>query len=327
MLTTIPQTVALTPSSSQLVYLISTLNDLTTPTWTGLPSQISASKISGDATKQIWNLTSNGDANGWFAVGVADTNSTDLATVNVSVANFMPSVPQGYPSLTAVQYVRDEINEPNLPSNQTVLNFLNRGVEQVESFLGALRLWGVYPTVANQTTQALTNDTQEVLSCSWSTGPVTNQGSLVYPMQQLDQGSFMDNAGGFPNVGFGPPQWWFTFMDQNNVQQIQMYPAAMVGQLNVYYRARPNLWTLTAGGANAVQTNIDSIAQEAVLIFAMIRTLRNRGRAAEAKQVWEPEFAAKMQELKDAITKRTAPKGGQVRDVRNRSYPSWPYFF
>jgi len=111
----------------------------------------------------------------------------------------------------------------------------------------------------------------------------------------------------------------------NSAGQIsmQLYPAAMAGQVNVYYRARPQAWADTTSSS---WTNLDSSAQEAVVLFAVMRLLNNRGRATEAKQLWQPEYEQMIADLKETIGRRATPKTGQVRDVRDRSFPSTPFW-
>ncbi len=104
---------------------------------------------------------------------------------------------------------------------------------------------------------------------------------------------------------------------------MQLYPAAMVGQVNIYYRARPLLWADTTSTS---WTNLDTSAQEAVVLFAVMRVLVNRQRAAEANQIWKPEYEAMIGDLKESMNRRMTPKSGQVRDTANRSFPSSPFW-
>lgn len=97
---------------------------------------------------------------------------------------------------------------------------------------------------------------------------------------------------------------------------MQLYPAAIIGQVNVYYRARPLLWADTT---TASWTNLDTSAQEAAIIFATGRVLMSRGRADEWKSIWQPEFEAIVGDLKETLNRRTTPRSGQVRDVTGRS--------
>jgi hypothetical protein len=94
--------------------------------------------------------------------------------------------------------------------------------------------------------------------------------------------------------------------------RMQIYPAASLGQVNVYYRARPQLW---ADASPLSWTNLDTSQQEAAIIFATIRTLQSRQRADEAKAVWQPEYEAMVADLKETVGKRIGPKSGIVRDV------------
>lgn len=348
--------------------------------------------------------------------------------------------------------VRSRTNEPTIPDDSDVLNFLNAGVEQVQGLVGAVRLWGVFPTVAMQTVVPLTSDIQDIISCNFSTGDPTGMGSLVYPMQQLEQASFMDAAAGYPALGFGPPQAYLIFQDygtgtagflsppytcpvtttagaatdldiwvattyvnpagettistpvqcvltaeqqaqvqpatpsanasgynvyasttqggmfyrQNTdgplpfvtgslsnttptpfvipgtlltatpapstntasypsggVMTMQVYPAAMIGQVNVFYRGRPSLWADTTATSG---TNLDTLAQEAVILWTCARVLEARSRSGEAAQIFKPQFDEKIVQMKTLMQKRTAPKSGQVRDIRNRAYPSSPWW-
>ena len=345
-------------------------------------------------------------------------------------------------------------NEPTLPPAAQILRFLNIGVEEVERRLNGIFLWAPYPTVVGQTYLQLNNDVQYIDSANFSSGASNtsgfitsssplSQGTLVYPMFPLEQASFMDSAAGFPAVGFGPPQAWFTYTDQGyaptttlptpgtpslspisgpsngltlSVEQtyvstagettpsaaasqaittaqqglalspqgvsnatgyntyvsvsggnyykqnasptplgtpftipgtpavtgtqppvtntatgsgqggsmfMQLYPAAMIGQVNIYYKARPQLWADTTVNS---WTNLDTSAQEAVVLFAVRRVLAIRGRSAEADRIWKPEYESLIESMVESLARRTRPKSGRVRDVTNRSFPSTPFW-
>lgn len=382
------------------------------------------------------------------------------------------TTPTGYSGAAALAQIRAYANEQQLPPDQTILNFLNKGVEETVRRFGGIRLWAGYPTVVNQTTVQLGNDVMDIVSANFSIGNANSQnngsaspfaqGTLVYPMTQLEQAAFMDAAAGFPAVGFGPPQAFFIYQDEGlapsqalpapaapqlsavpdtgiflewNVtnwnqgdwfaQQfsgdvevvitytdpqgettvspvadislqlgfaaqvaspegigdadgynvyagdpggpyflqnttpvplgtpfvipppfgssgaapptvnttgggggggslwMQLYPAAMIGQVNIYYRARPTLW---ADVTDDAYTNLDTSLQEAAVIFATGRVLLARGRAQEWVQIWKPDYEAMVADMKESANRRTMPKSGQVRDVRNRAYPSSPWW-
>lgn len=110
---------------------------------------------------------------------------------------------------------------------------------------------------------------------------------------------------------------------------LQLYPSATLGQLNIYYRARPQLWADTTSSS---WTNLDSSAQEAVVLFAVMRTLQNRGRGNEVEQ-WRREYegvepggdGGLIGQMKALLgSQRAVPRSGRVRDVLNLSYPSAP---
>jgi hypothetical protein len=327
-----PQVIPLTPGASANFTLVSTVGGLSSITFTpGVTGQATFAFISGDDNVQIYSATAAADAYATFPVLVTDANSTDATQFQVSVAPLTLNDANistdytaggGYTSLGLINQVRLRVNEPNLPGNADLLSLANAAQQNIESKVGILTLVGVFPTIANQTVQALTNDISEIVSCSWSTGPVAAQGSLVYPMFQYDQGGFMDAAAGFPAVGFGPPTYYWYYRDSNGTLEMQMYPAAMVGQLNVYYRGRPNFWTLTSEGANGNASNLDPDAQECVVLRTMMFVLANRGRSGEAAQIWGPDYKEELADLKSKARRRTMVKGGQVRDVIGRTYPS-----
>jgi hypothetical protein len=100
---------------------------------------------------------------------------------------------------------------------------------------------------------------------------------------------------------------------------MQLYPAATIGQVNIYYKARPLLWADTTTSSF---TNLDTSAQEAAILFAVGRVLVNRGRAAEWKEIWQPEYQGMIDSLKDSQNRRTIAKSGVVRDVVNNWWSS-----
>jgi hypothetical protein len=236
------------------------------------------------------------------------------------------AVPQGYSGSSAIAMVQIRTNEFTALTGQQILSLLNAGVEQVTAELGAVRLVAAYPTTTGQLFQVLNNDIADIFSVSFSTGPIGQSSPpiIVYPMWQLDQAQFMDTAAGFPGVGAGPPQWYFLETDASNVITLQMYPPAMIGQLNVYYRGRPQLWADTTINSS---TNLDTQAQEAVILWTCCRVLEAVQRGDESKDIFGPQYDDRIMKLKDSIARRSVPKSGTVRDVRALSYPSSPWWF
>lgn len=380
-------------------------------------------------------------------------------------------VPTGFTGQEVIALIRNYANEPNLPPDSVVLGFANQGLQEVGRRIGAPRLWAPYPTVVNQTTVQLNNDVLDVVSANFSIGNASSQskgsaspfaqGTLVYPMTQLEQAAFMDAAAGFPAVGFGPPQAYFIYQDAgvapspalpippapglsvisaiafltwnagdwnigfwygpvptqivevgitlvdasgetplslvadasiSTAQQVQvaspgqqgasgynvyagpvggpytlqntggpvglgtaydipppylvtatqpptvntsggaggggslfmqLYPAAMAGQVNVYYRARPQVW---ADNTPNSWTNLDTSAQEAVVLYAVGKVLVARSRLVEWTQGFKADYEAMVESLRESIQRRTVPRSGQVRDVANRSFPSSPFW-
>ena len=105
---------------------------------------------------------------------------------------------------------------------------------------------------------------------------------------------------------------------------IQVYPSAMLGQVNVYFHARSLLWADATTGS---YTNLDTMAQEAVILWTCCRVLENRQRGDEALQIFQPQFQAKIEELKLAMQRRQAPKSSTVRNVRDLSLPAGAPFW
>lgn len=360
--------------------------------------------------------------------------------------------PQGRSGAQAILDCRDNADEYTLPSDTTILRLLNRSIEEVERRLNGIFVWTPYPTVAMQTFVQLNDDLQYVESLNWSSGAtntsgfITNssplsQGSLVYPVRFMEQGSFMDFAAGFPAVGFGPPSKAFIYTDQGTAptttlpvpaapvfaiavgtstvtsiqaeitytsaagettpsapttqpiattQQaiilspqgvsnatgynvyvfvsgafhlsnatpialgapytvpttpsgagaappvtntatgagtggamfLQLFPACMIGQLNVYGRMRPLLWADTTANS---WTNLDTSMQEAVVTNATMLLLRNRSRMDDAKD-WKADFESMITSLQETAMRRTRPQAAVVRDVSGPGLSGAPYW-
>ena len=103
---------------------------------------------------------------------------------------------------------------------------------------------------------------------------------------------------------------------------LQLYPSAMIGQLNVYGRMRPQLW---ADATVNSWTNLDTSMQEAVVLWATYRVLRNRSRYDDAKD-YLTEFEAMMTSLAESALRRTRPQSGIVRDVSGPGLSGAPFW-
>lgn len=237
------------------------------------------------------------------------------------------AVPNGYSASAAISMCQARTNEPTAQTPAQVLAFLNAGVEQVEAELGGIRLYAPISVTAGQQIVTLGADVQDVYSMSFSTGALTPAPStaIVYPMFQLEPTQFMNQAAGFPGVGTGPPIYWMAYQDENNVINIQLYPPAMLGQLNVYYRGRPTVWADTS--VNSF-TNLDTMAQEAVILWTCCRMLEAVQRSDESKDIFGPQYDARIEKLRDSMARRSVPKSAMVTDVRSYSYPpGWPPWY
>lgn len=115
-----------------------------------------------------------------------------------------------------------------------------------------------------------------------------------------------------------------TKVGQGGALTMQLYPTAMVGQVNVYYKGRPQLWSSTSSGTD--YTNLDDSAQEAVVLYSVMRVLQARGRAAEAASVWKPDYEMLIENIIGSMRRRTIPRSGVVRDIAQRSFPNSPWW-
>ncbi len=230
------------------------------------------------------------------------------------------AVPSGYSGAAAIYQVQLRTGESTLPTPTDILAFLNLGIEQVSSALSPLLLNAAYPTTPGQTTQTLAGDIQDIARVSWSTGPPTQSGSLVYALTQLEPMQFANAAAGVPGIGLGPPTLYCIIEDANSALTLQLFPGAMTGQLNVYYHARPTLWADTTSTSS---TNVDSALQEAAIVWAAWKVAQSRGRY-QLGQLFMTEYeqliAAKMKEIR----RRTVPRSGRVTDVTMLPFTSAP---
>ena len=326
MLSSAPQVIALTPGKSSTLVLTSTLNDLTLPTFMpSAPNQVTFTQVTSGTAQQAWTVTAGVNANATVSVAVKDIASTDTTTIAVSVVPASLTTPQGYQPLDAIALVRLRANEPTLPTNLNMLILLNESLQEVERSLGQIRLTTAYPLTAGQNVQALTSDVQDVLSVSYSTGPVSAAGSIVYPLFPMGQSAFMDFAAGTPGASTGPPTAYFVTQDSSGTIILQLYPNAAQGYLNVYYRARPVLYALDATGlVNVTTTNLDSAMQQAMIVRTIATTLEARGRSGESVKYFAM-YDSKIDDMKASVSKRSQPSFGSVRDVKfaNSNMPPW----
>jgi hypothetical protein len=237
------------------------------------------------------------------------------------------STPYGYTASAAIAMVRLRSNEYTAQTDAQVLTLLNAGIEQVEAEIGGIRLYLPYDVTSGQQVITFNEDIQDIFSMSFSTGPLTPAPStaIVYPMRMLEPEQFMQQCSGFPGVGAGPPTYFMIYQDENSVMTAQLYPPCMLGQLNVYYRGRPQLW---ADATVNSTTNLDTMAQEAVILWAICRVLESVQRGDESKDIFGPQYDDRVQKLKESMARRSVPKRGQVSDVCSYGgYSSVPWWY
>lgn len=164
----------------------------------------------------------------------------------------------------------------------------------------------------------------------------TLQGYNVYATENPQGPFYLQNGSVIPiNTPFTLPSTLLTVTEaptQNTAlgyasggqMKMQLYPPPMLGQVNIYYRARPQLWADTSPTS---WTNLDTMCQEAIIVWGCIRVLQNRGRGDEGLQLFKPEFDDVMGLMDEQIRRRTQQRSGQVRDVRGYSWNNFPGYW
>jgi hypothetical protein len=255
------------------------------------------------------------------AVTITISDGTNTVPVAVTVAFVQDPNSVGYTAAQAITMVRLRTNETSattLPDTSIQL-LLNTALGEVSDTLGPQLKYESLPVLASQNLVLLPQDVQDVVSASFSNLPPSAPGTQVYPLEQMEQRSFMDFSGGLPGTGFGPPIAFMQYMDTNGFQIIQLYPPAFAGYVNLYYRKRPRIYadTLTS------TTDMDSQAQENMVLWTCARVLESREKYELAKD-FMAQFNQSMEEDKETIMRRRAPKTGQVRDVQATGRPGYP---
>ena len=256
---------------------------------------------------------------GSCTVTVSDGTNTVVIPVTVTLAA-NPLVAGGYTAAQSIAmvYLRTNENAAGVsPAN--VLSLLNTAIGEVSDDLGPVRKYMVLPTIASQNIINLPYDVQDVISASFSTLAPAGAGTQVYRLEQLEQNTFMDFSGGLPGTGFGPPLAYMVVSDTNGNQIIQLYPPAISGQINLYYRARPIIFSDTLNST----TNIDPQAQENIILWTCARIMEAREKYPIAK-LFMDQYDKNIENDKDIIQRRSAPKSGQVRDVTSQGRPGMP---
>jgi len=234
----------------------------------------------------------------------------------------MATYPSGYTQANAIAMVQLRTDETTLPSTANVVSLLNAGLEQASNRIGPIEAQGSVALAAAQNTTALPEDVQDVLWCSFSTTGPSTPGSTVYPMWQVDPAQFFDLAGYVPGNGYGPPAIWTITADQTGQLQIQIFPpASPAGQLNLYYRQRPQLWD---PNNSASVTQMDSQYQECAILWTCARICEAREKYVIADHFMK-QYEAAIEEAKRLQGRRLRPKSSRVRDVMTRpvAWPAW----
>ena len=222
----------------------------------------------------------------------------------------MPT-PTGKTQAQALAFVRSITNESSLPSDATVLGFINDGLEQVVTELNALYRVGNVLTSAGATTVQLPADVQQIYKLTYSTLLPTQAGVIEYPMSELGPAGFVDQTGSNPTVMGGPVIFYRLVEDDTNQITIQIFPLSPGGYINVYYSPRVNQYDPENGSST---TNLDSAYIMAALYWAAARVCENRENFKRV-DYFEKKYEALILKERSTIKERRARKGAQVRDV------------
>lgn len=192
-------------------------------------------------------------------------------------------------------------------------------------------------TPSAATTQAITTTQQAIVLSPQGVSNATGYNVYVFVSGAYHLSNATPIALGTPYTvpttpsaaGAAPPVTnTATGAGQGGAMFMQLYPAAMIGQVNIYYKARPQLWADATANS---WTNLDTSMQEAVIYYATVLLLRNRSRMDDAKD-WLMDFQGPSGEggligsLLESVKRRTRPGAGRVRDVIGRNYPDIPWF-
>jgi hypothetical protein len=259
---------------------------------------------------------------GSTSISVSDQNG-NVTTIPVTVTLPIPptNIAGGYNASQAISmcYLRTNANANSI-SQQNVLTLLNASIGEISDSLGPVKKFVSIPTAATQNVINLPYDVQDVVSASFSTLAPAGAGTQVYRLEQLEQNTFMDFSGGLPGTGFGPPLAFMIVSDINGYQTLQLYPPAFAGFLNLYYRSRPQTY---ADISQSSTTNMDPQAQELMIYWTCARICEAQERYQIAG-IFQSQFDKNLEESRDIIRRRTAPKTGQVRDVTSSGSPGTP---
>jgi hypothetical protein len=253
-------------------------------------------------------------------ITITDANNQKVVVPVTVTLLANPLVAGAYSASAAIAmcYARTNENSTSVPQ-ATVLSFLNAAIGEIADSLGTVRKFITIPAASNQNVFNLPYDVQDVISASFSTLAPASAGTQVYRLEQLEQNQFFDFTGGLPGTGFGPPLAYMSQSDVNGYQTFQLYPPSSGGLLNIYYRARPTIFTDLVNST----TNLDPQAQELMIYWACARICEARERYTIAER-FDAQYDKNLEESKDIISRRTAPKSGQVRDVTSSGRPGTP---
>ncbi|GAC1430197.1 MAG: hypothetical protein NVSMB5_24510 [Candidatus Velthaea sp.] len=235
------------------------------------------------------------------------------------------AVPTGYTQAAAVAMCQLRTNYRNgIPINSDVVALLNAAIEQLglESEPILLNL-SVAITVANTNTLVLPADIFRIRNMTYSTGVRGVVGTTEYEMVELPYDTFiastdMTVAGSLGGI----PTTYTIVSDASNVLTIQLYPLVSNGYVNIFYSARPTLFSSTDG---TTLTNIDTAFQEPAILWTCARMCEARQNMNQAK-AFDEQFREKLERV-HGLVKRRARKNGSniVRDVTSAEsiVPAW----
>lgn len=267
-------------------------------------------------------LTAIGSAT--ISFNSTDSTNTQDSGLGLAVAVIPQNgyVPQGRSSVQLIATVRRRTNlNFGFPSDADILAMLNDGLEAVATRIEPIIALASLPIVTPGTNIiAFPEDVERIRDINYSTGNPALPGTVVYEMVQMDYDIFLQNTESTPAGGLGGiPTIYSIIQDFGGLsgpgaQLVQFYPFANSGNLNLHYYKRPTLLTLPQTGVS--YTDLDSIYQEAVILYACMQACENREDMGTSAKYFKGMFDTEL-EASNMIARRRARKPGAavVRDV------------
>jgi hypothetical protein len=254
--------------------------------------------------------------------GLVSVTDSLLNACYVPVLTYTPitTVQTGRSAAQAVATVRRRTNlNFGEPADLDIVAMLNDGIEAVSADIEpVVAMQSLLVVAPNTNMLALPLDFERVRDANFSTGNPAVGGTVVYELVQLDYDSFIQETDASPAGGIGGiPTIYSLVQDSSGIMLVQFYPFANAGQFNFHYYKRPAIYVVGPGNvASATSfTDLDSLWQEAVILYACSQACENREDYGTADRFFKM-FEAAMEKNSLKVKRRTRKRGtNTVRDV------------